>query len=118
MDVPMEPGDLLYLPRGQYHDALADEGGAVHIAFGVTYPIGIDVMALLYERVVAEPEFRANLPRRDAARRRRPARRASRRRLAERLSKVLADPETAQQIAALQQELPLPAPRATTCRTC
>ena len=65
MDVPMEPGDLLYLPRGQYHDALADEGGAVHIAFGVTYPIGIDVMSLLFERVVAEPEFRANLPRRD-----------------------------------------------------
>ncbi|HSA81509.1 MAG TPA: cupin domain-containing protein, partial [Geminicoccaceae bacterium] len=65
MDVPMEPGDLLYLPRGQYHDALADEGGAVHIAFGVTYPIGMDVMALLYERVVGEPEFRANLPRRD-----------------------------------------------------
>ena len=36
MDVHMEPGDLLYLPRGQYHDALADEGGTVHIAFGVT----------------------------------------------------------------------------------
>jgi ribosomal protein L16 Arg81 hydroxylase len=64
MDVPMAPGDLLYLPRGLYHDALADEGGAVHIAFGVTYPIGIDVMSFLYDRVIAEPEFRANLPRR------------------------------------------------------
>src|SRR5690606_35780596 len=29
MDVHMAPGDLLYLPRGQYHDALADEGGTV-----------------------------------------------------------------------------------------
>ena len=65
MDVHMEPGDLLYLPRGQYHDALADEGGAVHIAFGVTYPIGFDVMTLLFDRVAAEPEFRANLPRPD-----------------------------------------------------
>jgi ribosomal protein L16 Arg81 hydroxylase len=63
MDVTMEPGDLLYLPRGQYHDALADEGGAVHIAFGVTYPIGMDVMSILFERVLAEPIFRANLPR-------------------------------------------------------
>ena len=36
----------------------------MHIAFGVTYPIGIDVMSLLFERVIAEPEFRANLPRR------------------------------------------------------
>ncbi len=63
MDVHMEPGDLLYLPRGQYHDALADEGGAVHIAFGITYPIGIDVLTLLFERMVTEPAFRANLPR-------------------------------------------------------
>ena len=63
MDVHMEPGDLLYLPRGQYHDALADEGGTMHIAFGITYPIGMDVMTFLFDRVVAEPEFRANLPR-------------------------------------------------------
>src|ERR687891_1831614 len=63
MDVPMEPGDLLYLPRGQYHDALADEGGTVHIAFGVTYPIGMDVVSFLFDRVAALPEFRANLPR-------------------------------------------------------
>jgi bifunctional lysine-specific demethylase and histidyl-hydroxylase MINA len=97
----MEPGDLLYLPRGQYHDALADEGGAVHIAFGVTYAIGIDVMSFLYDRVIAEPEFRANLPRRalpDAD-----ARLATQlRALAERLSAVLADPKTAGQIAVLQ----------------
>jgi ribosomal protein L16 Arg81 hydroxylase len=63
MEVHMEPGDLLYLPRGQYHDALADEGGAVHVAFGVTYPIGVDVLSFLYERMMAEPAFRANLPR-------------------------------------------------------
>ena len=63
MDVKMEPGDLLYLPRGQYHDALADEGGAVHIAFGVTYPIGMDVMSMLFDKVLAKPIFRANLPR-------------------------------------------------------
>ena len=50
MDVHMEPGDLLYLPRGQYHDALADEGGTMHIAFGITYPIGMDVMTFLFDR--------------------------------------------------------------------
>jgi hypothetical protein len=65
MDVHMEPGDLLYLPRGQYHDAIADEGGAVHIAFGITYPIGLDVVSMLFERMMHEPEFRANLPRLD-----------------------------------------------------
>jgi bifunctional lysine-specific demethylase and histidyl-hydroxylase MINA len=65
MDVHMEPGDLLYLPRGQYHDAIAEEGGAVHIAFGITYPIGLDVVSMLFERMMHEPEFRANLPRLD-----------------------------------------------------
>jgi bifunctional lysine-specific demethylase and histidyl-hydroxylase MINA len=63
MEVRMKPGDLLYLPRGWYHDALADQGAAVHIAFGVTYPIGLDVLTMLFERMVAEPRFRANLPR-------------------------------------------------------
>ena len=93
MNVHMEPGDLLYLPRGQYHDALADEGGAVHVAFGITYPIGVDVASFLFERLMLEPEFRANLPRLDT-----PASEAamSERLLdyAERIAAVLAEPAT------------------------
>lgn len=61
-EVRLKPGDLLYLPRGQYHYALADDGGCIHIAFGVTYPIGMDVISMLYERMLAEPLCRANLP--------------------------------------------------------
>ena len=61
-EVRLKPGDLLYLPRGQYHYALADDGGCIHIAFGVTYPIGVDVVSFLYERMIAEPLCRANLP--------------------------------------------------------
>jgi ribosomal protein L16 Arg81 hydroxylase len=98
MEVHMEPGDILYLPRGQYHDALADEGGAVHVAFGVTYPIGVDVLSYLYERMIAEPAFRANLPR------------ASEQALSERLTvlgqniaAVLAEPETLAHIKEVQQ---------------
>ena len=107
MDVHMAPGDLLYLPRGQYHDALADEGGAVHIAFGVTYPIGMDVMSLLYERVVAEPEFRANLPRpgRPDAERRLTTRLET---LAARIAAVLAEPELIKQINAQQKSFHYP----------
>ena len=104
MDVHMEPGDLLYLPRGQYHDALADEGGAVHIAFGVTYPIGMDVMSLLFERVVGLPEFRANLPRPDAER----ELAAHLGGLADRIAKLLADPETVRQIRAQQRTFHYP----------
>jgi ribosomal protein L16 Arg81 hydroxylase len=107
MDVHMGPGDLLYLPRGQYHDALADEGGTVHIAFGVTYPIGIDVMSFLFERVVAEPEFRANLPRPDGP----DAAAALRDRLAalgDQLQAILAEPRTAAQITSLQRTFRYP----------
>ncbi len=107
MDVHMEPGDLLYLPRGQYHDALADEGGTMHIAFGITYPIGMDVMTFLFDRVAAEPEFRANLPRLDHPE----AAAALQDRLTalgDKIRAVLAEPKTAAQIAALQRAFRYP----------
>jgi ribosomal protein L16 Arg81 hydroxylase len=101
MEVRMEPGDLLYLPRGQYHDALADEGGAMHIAFGVTYPNGLDVLSLLHERAVAEPLFRTDLPRPRGPE----GERALMERLAglaERVNRLLADPATTARIRAMQ----------------
>ena len=58
----LRPGDLLYLPRGQYHDALAASAGSIHIAFGVTYPIGFDVAQLLQDFVIRDSLFRADLP--------------------------------------------------------
>ena len=61
--VRLKPGHLLYLPRGQYHYALADDEPCVHIAFGATYPIGLDVVTHLFERMVQEQVARANLPR-------------------------------------------------------
>lgn len=102
MDVHMEPGDLLYLPRGWYHDALADEGGCIHVACGITYPIGLDVMTLLFERLLEEPEFRANLPRPDGP--------AAREALAGRLHdlgrvvrRVLQDPKTMAGVESFQR---------------
>ncbi|MPY71877.1 MAG: hypothetical protein GEU92_17555 [Alphaproteobacteria bacterium] len=61
-EVTMRPGDVLYLPRGQYHDALATTDGAMHVAFGAIMPIGMDILTLLFERAMASPRFRANLP--------------------------------------------------------
>jgi hypothetical protein len=101
MEVRMEPGDLLYLPRGQYHDALADDGGAMHVAFGVTYPNGLDVLSLLSERAVADPLFRTDLPRPGG----RDAERAMTERLAalaDALHRLLADRTTTTRIRALQ----------------
>ena len=62
-EVTLQPGDLLYLPRGQYHYALADDGPCVHIAWGVTYPIGMDVVSYAFERSAAQSVGRQNLPR-------------------------------------------------------
>jgi ribosomal protein L16 Arg81 hydroxylase len=59
--VHMQPGDLLYIPRGWYHDALATSPGTIHIAFGLTAPIGLDVLRLLSERAVDDALFRADL---------------------------------------------------------
>ena len=103
----MEPGDVLYLPRGQYHDALADEGGAVHIAFGVTYPIGTDVMSMLYDWMLAEPVFRANLPRPDQP----GSQEALLERLmdfAEKMGATLADSQATARIQRMQREFRYP----------
>ncbi|HEU0071067.1 MAG TPA: cupin domain-containing protein [Alphaproteobacteria bacterium] len=63
-EVLMKPGDLLYLPRGQYHDAIAQTERTTHIAFGVVGVIGMDVVSALYARAVDDVTFRADLPRR------------------------------------------------------
>jgi ribosomal protein L16 Arg81 hydroxylase len=63
--VRMRPGDLLYLPRGWYHDALAEAPTSVHVAYGVHAPLGMDLMNILLERVLYEADFRKPLPRQD-----------------------------------------------------
>ena len=58
----LRPGDILYLPRGQYHHALATGANSIHLAVGVTEPVGIDLLSLLFEDAVADPAFRRRLP--------------------------------------------------------
>ncbi len=62
MEVTLRPGDLLYIPRGQYHDALASSAGTVHVAFGVTHVIGMDFINILLAHSVSNPAFRTNFP--------------------------------------------------------
>jgi ribosomal protein L16 Arg81 hydroxylase len=62
MAVELTPGDVLYLPRGQYHDALATGDNSIHLAVGVTEPIGLDLVTLLFEDAVADATFRRRLP--------------------------------------------------------
>ncbi len=57
--VTLKPGDLLYIPRGQYHDALASENGAIHVAFGLTYFKPIDLMSSIWDKLILN-EFMRN----------------------------------------------------------
>jgi ribosomal protein L16 Arg81 hydroxylase len=59
--VTLKPGDLLYLPRGQYHDALASKNGAMHIAFGLTYFKPIDLMSVIWEKLIFSDFMREDI---------------------------------------------------------
>lgn len=97
MEVPMTPGDVLYLPRGWYHDALASSGGTVHMAFGVTGLIGFDVIGALSDFAVEDEAFRLNLPRAEEGREALAARLAD---LGDRLRALSRDPKVIDAVAA------------------
>ena len=59
--VLLKPGDLLYLPRGQFHDALASQHGAMHIAFGITYLKPIDIFQYYYDQLIINDFFRSDI---------------------------------------------------------
>jgi bifunctional lysine-specific demethylase and histidyl-hydroxylase MINA len=61
LEVTLQPGDVLYIPRGWYHDALATSEATIHVTYGVTPMIGLDMVTQLFERAVHEPVFRAAL---------------------------------------------------------
>jgi JmjC domain len=65
-EILLKPGDVLYIPRGTYHDAIARTDGTVHVAFGAVAVIGLDLISQLFERAVGEPVFRRDFPRRHA----------------------------------------------------
>ncbi len=59
--VTLKPGDLLYIPRGQYHDALASKNGSIHVAFGLTYLKPIDMMSVLWEKFILNDFMREDI---------------------------------------------------------
>ncbi|MGB5131946.1 MAG: cupin domain-containing protein [Steroidobacteraceae bacterium] len=97
----MKPGDVLYLPRGQYHDALTGSQASLHVTFGVSAATGLALFKLLESAVTQESEFRAYLP--DA--RRDPDLRERLARLADRIRAVMASPAFAIDVLNHQRNL-------------
>ncbi|HEX8482500.1 MAG TPA: cupin domain-containing protein [Allosphingosinicella sp.] len=62
MEVRMRPGDLLYIPRGFYHDALASSEASLHVTFSLAPHSARVVFRVLEEMAMQDPDFRAYLP--------------------------------------------------------
>lgn len=62
MQVRMQPGDMLYIPRGFCHDALASSGESLHVTFSITPLDGRALFGMLEEEAILDPAFREYLP--------------------------------------------------------
>lgn len=58
-EVHMRPGDVLYLPRGWYHDAVTVEGASLHVTLSVTPLYGRILFKLLESAAMQDSQFRA-----------------------------------------------------------
>ncbi|HTM02381.1 MAG TPA: cupin domain-containing protein [Vicinamibacterales bacterium] len=62
LDQVLQPGDLLYIPRGCYHLAVPIDEPTLHLTLGVKNPRGRDVWRWLVDRVGATSLADADLP--------------------------------------------------------
>lgn len=58
-EILMRPGDVLYLPRGWYHDALARDSDSLHVTWSITPLYGRILFRLLESAAMQDPAFRA-----------------------------------------------------------
>ncbi len=61
-EIRMRPGDVLYLPRGRFHDAIAVGDASLHVTFSVTALYGRILFSLLDSAAMQFPAFRAYFP--------------------------------------------------------
>jgi ribosomal protein L16 Arg81 hydroxylase len=62
LEIAMKPGDILYLPRGQYHDAITGAAASLHVTFGLEPATGLSLFSLLESLAGRDSAFRAYLP--------------------------------------------------------
>ncbi|ATE56338.1 cupin domain-containing protein [Actinosynnema pretiosum] len=59
----LEAGEVLYLPRGCWHDVSAVGEESLHLTIGVNRATGVDLVAWLADQLRADEAFRGDLPR-------------------------------------------------------
>jgi hypothetical protein len=60
--VEVTPGDLLYVPAGQFHEALSQSDASLHVSFGVLHLVGLDMMNVVLRELGQLKELRQPLP--------------------------------------------------------
>lgn len=60
--ITMKPGDVLYMPRGFYHDTVTPDQPSLHVSFTVMPLAGRSILSLLEGPVLQDAAFRAWLP--------------------------------------------------------
>jgi ribosomal protein L16 Arg81 hydroxylase len=58
----LQPGDVLYIPRGHWHEALAVDRPSLHLTLGVHGKTGIDFLEWAIAQLKQEEMWRENLP--------------------------------------------------------
>ena len=61
-EVTLRPGDVLYLPRGWFHEAMTEGEGSLHLTFSATPLTGRAIFKLLEAAAMQSGLFRAWLP--------------------------------------------------------
>ncbi|WP_410649371.1 cupin domain-containing protein [Amycolatopsis sp. cmx-4-54] len=62
-DFILEDGDVLYVPRGHWHDVTAVGEMSLHLTLGFSPATGIDLVSWLADKLRASEVFRQDLPR-------------------------------------------------------
>jgi hypothetical protein len=62
LDQVLQPGDLLYIPRGCYHVAVTMNEPALHLTLGVKNPRAMDLLLWMVERLRESDVARRDLP--------------------------------------------------------
>src|SRR4029077_17562661 len=62
LDQILQPGDLLYIPRGCYHVAVPMNEPTLHLTLGVKNPRGVDLLQWMVERLGTKPIADRDLP--------------------------------------------------------
>ncbi len=62
LDVVLRPGDVLYVPRGHWHYAIAQDSTSLHVTVGVTCRKGTAFLDWLTGELLQESAWRRNMP--------------------------------------------------------